>query len=287
MRDTLVIENGNVVVRTEEGAEITRPEPALSDMFRREMVPPLNGEALPDGVKFYEWRDPFFLVVHQLPPHVRMLQWIDDKNTRSDYGPGTAYKCVRVSLPYTVTYAVYYACGRGVTMTHDNELYFRNEPLRTRSDRLGFPCLLNISVIKTPSRVRSWICTQHLRQRPGANWSTQLANLIDHTWSAFNRSSERHEGASGWSAYHSVNKNLSSIERWEAATAKDEAFGLKVNWKSVPMTVGELIDAMLEECQQSRGARMVPTASNSSEVATGPMGIIQRFMNFAQQTKPA
>ena len=75
MADQLTIEKGKVVLTTEEGQRLERPEEKLMEMLRAEFLAPLNGVALPDGVKFYEWRPPLLLVVHQQPPHVRQFRW--------------------------------------------------------------------------------------------------------------------------------------------------------------------------------------------------------------------
>src|SRR5437660_9301307 len=98
MADQLSIENGKVVLITEEGQRVERPEAQLVEMLRREFVPPLNERALPDGVKFCEWRPPLLLLVHQQPPHVRQCRWIAD-DSPSEYGPGTKYRKVRLSIP--------------------------------------------------------------------------------------------------------------------------------------------------------------------------------------------
>ena len=83
MADQLTIEKGKVVLTTEEGQRLERPEEKLMDMLRAEFLAPLNGIALPDGVKFYEWRPPLLLVVHQQPPHVRQFRWIANNSPRS------------------------------------------------------------------------------------------------------------------------------------------------------------------------------------------------------------
>src|SRR5262249_29186924 len=71
--DQLTIHQGPVVLTTGEGRQIERPGADLVRMLRGEFVPPLCGTALPDGVKFVEWRPPLLLLVHQTPPHVRQL----------------------------------------------------------------------------------------------------------------------------------------------------------------------------------------------------------------------
>ncbi len=105
--DRLVIENGQATLTTDEGPEITMPEEEFVEMMRSEFEPPIHGDAIPDGVKFIEWKPPFLCVVHQLPSHVRPLRWIED-DSPVPFGPGTKFKTRRLSLPYAITFAVYY-----------------------------------------------------------------------------------------------------------------------------------------------------------------------------------
>ena len=78
MSDQISIQDGLAGLTTEEGRSIKRPEWELEDMIRQETLPPLNGIALPDGVKFMEWKDPYLILVHQMPPHLRQLRWITE-----------------------------------------------------------------------------------------------------------------------------------------------------------------------------------------------------------------
>ena len=276
MSDQIHVTGGKVIVTTEEGQRIERPESQLLEMLRREVLPPLNGSALPDGVKFVEWREPLLLVVHQLPPHVRRLRWIRD-DSPADYGPGTQYRAVRLSIPYAITFALYYKHGGGLALAGSNELYFRNEPLRSRGDRLGFPALLNISRIPVANRVKPWICTQHLACSPGSDWTEQLRALLEHTWNgAFNRSSERHEGQSCYGDAQGIHPDLHPIERWEQATTANEAFALGVPWKPAPLSVGELMECICAENQQGAAAWLGRLVRGKSSA-----GLISRFLNFA------
>src|SRR5690242_7271761 len=106
MADQLTIQGGKVVLVTEEGQQLERTESQLIDMLRGEFLPPLKDSALPDGVKFLDWRPPLLLVVHQMPPHVRQFRWIAD-NSPARFGPGTVYRKVRLSIPYAITFALY------------------------------------------------------------------------------------------------------------------------------------------------------------------------------------
>lgn len=274
MADQLTIENGKVVLTTEEGQRLQRPEARLLDMLRGEFVPPLNGTALPDGVKFCEWRPPLLLIVHQLPPHVRQFRWIAD-DSPAEFGPGTVYRNVRLSIPYAITFALYAQQGDQLFLAGNNELYFRNEPLRSRDDRLGYPALLNISRIATPKRERAWICTQYLQWPPEADWTGQLQALLEHTWNGgFNFSSEHHEGASWYGQSEGVHPDLHPVERWEKASAANDAFGLGVPWKPVPLTVGAIMDCLFEEHRQ------VVSATGKPSRRKKPPSLVSRFMNF-------
>lgn len=270
MPDQLTIHHGKVQLRTEEGQQLDRPEALLLDMLKGEFVPPWADVALPDGVKFYDWRPPFLVVVHQTPPHVRQLRWIA-ADSPVPFGDGVVYRKVRLSIPYAVTFAVYTLHADRLSLTHANELYFRNEPLYSRADRVGYPALLNLSRIKVGKREKSWICTQYLHHTPEMAWTEQLQMLLEHTWNGgFNLSSENHEGASWYGMSRGVHAELHPVEKWEAASAADDAFALTVPWKPVPQTVGEVVEAIFNEVH--------PAAKKKA--ATDLCG---RFLNYAQK----
>ena len=280
MPDKLIIENGIVKAMTDEGLTLASGEADLQAMLAADYTPPLGDVTLPDGVKIVEWQKPYLVVVHQTSPHVRRLRWIAEDSPR-EFGPGTKYRSVRLSLPYAITFAMYVQYRNALSLTGYNELYFRNEPLRSRRDLVCFPALLNISAIHTPTRTRAWICTEHLSRREGADWTGQLSELLDHTWNGgFNRSSEHHEGASWYGASENVHSQLHPVRKWEAATAADECFGLKVPWKTAPLCAQEIIESMIAECQQSSWSSMM----HRHPVPSGPASIVQRFVNFVQST---
>jgi hypothetical protein len=276
MPDHLTIENGRAIVTTEEGKRLEFGEAELLAMLRGEFLPPLNGAAFPDGVKFMEWRDPTLVVVHQMPPHCRRLRWIAP-DSPADYGPGTKYRTVRLSIPYAITFAVYHRHAAGLHLTNGNELYFRNQPLVSRKDTLGYPALLNISRIKTKTRERSWICTQHLRRSPQMDWTRQLEALLEHTWNgAFNRSSERHEGASWYGASAGIHPDLHPVEKWQQASERDETFALSVGWKPAQHTVAELVELLLGEQASSANKPFLQTSRSAR-----PASLANRFLQFA------
>ncbi len=271
--DRLTIESGKALLTTEEGQSIERPEADLIDMLREEILPPVNGEALPDGLKFLVWRNPYLAVVHQLPPHVRRLRWIAD-NSPQDFGPETTYRFVRLSLPYLFTFALFFRHGKELSLTQRNELYFGRAPLRSLQDHVAYPALLNISFIERPGRAMAWICTQHLApQARLGDWTAQLESLLNHTFNgAFNRSSERHEGASWYGLCKGIHPDLHPVQRWEKAS-EDKTFALKVPWKPAPLAVGEIVDHMMEEqCLDAAKENRRPRSR----------GLASRFLAFAQ-----
>lgn len=280
MSDKLLIEKGQLVLTTEEGSKIKMPEEKLSEMIRGEIEPPINGDAFPDGVKFIEWKSPFLCVVHQLPPHVRQARWIED-DSPVPFGPETKWKLRRLSFPYAVMFMVFYKSGGQLSLIGYNELYFRNEPLRSKQDKLGYPALLNVSKIDIENRSRAWICTQHLNCPPKSSWTSQVSALLDHTWNGtFNRSSEMHEGASWYSESADVHEDLHPIPKWEEASKQNDAFALSVPWKPVKLNVGQLIDAMLNECRANMTGSMFARRTRTKSASRS---IIARLLSFNQQ----
>jgi hypothetical protein len=256
--DQLILEGGKAVLMTEEGRRLERTEAQLLCMLRKEFVAPWQAQAMPDGVKFTDWRPPFLVVVHQTPPHVRQLRWIA-ADSPEPFGEGVVYRNVRLSLPYTITFALYQQHAHGLFLTQLNELYFRNEPLRALSDCVGYPALLNLSRIQTPLREKAWICTQYLTYEPDKDWTGQLQALLEHTFNGgFNLSSENHEGASWFGLSRGVHRDLHPVERWEKASAKNDAFALGVTWKPVPQSVGDIIECLFLEANPAPGKPDLP-----------------------------
>jgi hypothetical protein len=281
MSDQMLIKDGKIYLTTEEGQKLEQPETQLEEMFRSECLPPLNGAALPDGIKFYEWRPPYFLVVHQLPPHVRQFRWIAN-DSPARFGPETKYRKVRLSVPYSIVFALYFQQGDRLFISDQNELYFRNEPLRGKDDRLCYPALLNISRIPLGKRDQAWVCTQYLGHRSEGSWIDQLQFLLDHVWNGgFNLSSEDHEGASWYGCSKGIHPDLHPVEKWEKATAGNDAFALSVPWKPAPMNVEEVMENILEN--HLLGQRL---AFGATKAAAKPLGVVNRFLNFAVKPAP-
>ena len=191
--------------------------------------------------------------------------------------PGVAMK---VEHEYTRCGAWAYLAALDVHATvavNSNELYFSNQPLASKTDSLHYPALLNVSVIETPKRQRSWICTQHFKRPPELDWAQQLDALLHHIWNgSWNLSSESHEGASWYGRSKGVHPDLHPVQEWEKATEKDSRFGRSVPWKPVPLTAEELVECMFEESfSQLKGAVRSLEGPDKTDVS-----LTTRFMNF-------
>lgn len=277
MADTLLLHGGQLTLTTEEGATHEYSESELEELFRARLVPPLAGLAFPDGVKFVDWREPRLVVVHQSSPCVRRLRWIA-ADSPAAFGEGTVYRHVELSLPYAITFAAFDACGNRLQLSGANELYFSNQPLQAKTDRLCFPALLNVSKVQRGNRLATWICTQKLGLRPGRPWTEQLDSLVRHTFDgSFNLSSEHHEGASWFGESRSV-EGLHPVEEWCRRSREKPTFGLDVAWLPAPCSVGEVVEELLKAVRAPTPGVPVPSLE---------FHIIPRLLNFLQGRRKA
>ncbi len=272
----IVIFDGDEVVATlPEG---TRRTMKFRDLLRRmsPALPDTCGAILPDGIKCSLPFAGGVILVHQTPPQVYSFQWITNDSSK-DFGPGTEYRSVRLALPYVVVLAVFLVnSGRGAgvpVLSTRNECFFSNEPLEMKGleTPLAYPALLNCSKMQDDgSGPLSWICTQHLpdkefrgRRTLDASLRDGLTALLRHLLeSGFNRSSERHEGASGFgvSVEAEIDPRVATVEAWEQASRDDPLFVLEVPWLVTGMTLGE-IAARVGKPGRSRG-RSIDTAAD-------------------------
>ncbi len=282
MSDKIIIQDGKAVVITDEGRRITRPESEVVEMIAAEVRPPLDRKSFPDGIKFVRWRPPGLVLVHQRAPQVAHVRWIAE-DSPSPFGPGTKYRRLALSMPYAITFALFFYRHGRLFLSSANELYFRNEPLLSEDDRLGFPAILNISKVDVGKRSRAWICTQYLKVDGRKQSVTeQLESLINHcTFGAMNFSSEHHEGASWYTESSGIHPDLHPVEKWAAATKTDQTFALKVPWIKAKHSVGQLMDCLLDEQLNSS----MPSDGGEIGEGGGALPLASRFLNFAQGRK--
>lgn len=219
-------------------------------------VPDTCGVILPDGVKNALPVKGGVILVHQTPPQVWGFRWIAN-DSETEFGPGTKYRTVRLGLPYVIVLAMFGTAKRGeVALSHSNECYFSNSPIEAErlDTSLCYPALLNCSKVSLEEGgglPLSWICTQHMPKKDlrghktmDAAFQCGLGALLRHLFeSGFNRSSEHHEGASGFSASvdAKIDPRVASVEAWEKATSEDPLFALEVPWLPVGHTLREIM----------------------------------------------
>ncbi len=251
---TIVIEGDFATATLPEG---TQRKMKVSEVVSQlaPKVPDTCGTVLPDGTKCVIPIKGGVILVHQTPPQVYGFRWITD-DSEVAYGPGTRYRNVRLSLPYVIVLAVFGTQKRGVpVLSQNNECYFSNSPLEAQGldTPLSYPALLNCSKLEAVGEhglPLSLICTEHLSRKETRGHKTLDASLLEglggllrHLFeSGFNRSSENHEGASGFSASldAKIDPRIASVEAWEEATNDDPLFAIQVPWLPVGKTLREI-----------------------------------------------
>jgi hypothetical protein len=250
--EVVTVRGEEIVATLPEGSQ---KKMKLADVLQKmsPQVPDTCGAILPDGVKTAIPYAGGVILVHQTPPQVYSFRWIAD-GSAAEYGPGTSYRTVRLALPYVIVVAVYEGTRRLVPqLSQRSECFFSNEPLeKKRFDTpMSYPALLNCSKIPDDGvHALSWICTQHLppsefrgRKTLDAALSDGLGALLRHLLeSGFNRSSEVHEGESGFGATvkAAIDPRIANVESWEKASADNPLFALDVPWLPTGKTLGQV-----------------------------------------------
>lgn len=183
----------------------------------------------------------------EYPPGTRNVPWIT-RGSRSDFGAGTQYEHVTIAFPYVVFFITITSAGTLST----SSVYFRTTPL-TKADYSDELCdchFLNCSV--NAYGVYCWICSQKMQtsMEPGQSVLEYVAALLNYFWfSAFNRSSERHEGQSFFGKGSAGKRpipdaRIRTIEAWIAASREDPAFVLEVPWNPSGRTVQHVFEEL-------------------------------------------
>ncbi len=277
----------SVRVTTPEGELKVLPLGQVLDRLRPSLM--TTGDAvLADGVKAVLSNGKATIWVHQTPPGVHNLRWIAE-DSEAPYGPAAKYREVKVALPYVLVLVVFCRDPRGgLQLRHRNECFFRNEPLRTLDDQLLFPALLNCSKHADPNgRPLSWICTQHvnlasLQREPNENRRMRrgtealLHCLFD---TAFNYSSDHHEGSSWFTASRELDARISTVESWEEATADDPLFATRISWHPT----GHTVAGMAERIFKNLGGRPAgaETVTDVARVACNHGGTRPKAVDFS------
>lgn len=209
-----------------------------------------RGVVMPDGFRLAYPMGPFTIWVHEVPPRVYQFKWIANDSPKK-FGTGTTYRMVRIGLPYVIVLALY----EGSVLSDSNECFFRTRPLEDESEEVLFPGLLNCSKFVPPEgKPLSWICTQKLERskfmripEPAKRMRGGLRALLHCLFeTGFNYSSEHHEASSWFTESNKVDKRVSTVEKWEQATAKDPLFVLEVPWLKTGLSVKQVVERVFK-----------------------------------------
>jgi hypothetical protein len=199
-----------------------------------------DGSPLPDGVRFVHQRGTATVVVLELFPQVREVQWISNLSPQP-FGPRTQYEPVTLAFPYIVIFVLF----QSGCLTGFQQLFYRAEAISSENDALFFPNLLNVS---EGYGQKCWLCLANMTDVSQLPWNKKVHKVLEHVWEAgFNKSSEHFEKNSYWQKTTAarLDLRLNSVESWQAATKEDPLFMLKVKWKPAGLTVGQVVESML------------------------------------------
>jgi hypothetical protein len=206
---------------------------------------PESTEPIPEGVKFIRKRGGAVVLVIEEKPQLRTVRWLTDQSP-VPYGPGAQYRPARLAFPFVVLVVVL----NGGALTGLQQCFYRNAPLESFSDSLLYPNLYNVAAAYGQD---CWLCLVNLKKDlTRMKWENRVREIRKHLWGAgFNQSSEHHEGMSYWGQMK-VDPRVESLDRWEAESRKDPFFPLKVQWKPVGKTVGDVAERMLAALAPAR-----------------------------------
>ena len=151
---------------------------------------------------------------------------------------------VRLSLPYAITFATYSLRNRRLFLTGANELYFCNARCIFAQGQAVLPALEYFR-IGTPRR-RGRGSARSFSNMPegrlvGTTAGTARARLE-------RRLQPERRGARRQIVVHrprGVHPTCKRSSGWEEASRQNDAFALGVKWKPAPLSVGDLMEAML------------------------------------------
>jgi hypothetical protein len=227
-----------VTVRQGSGTLVTA---GLSDVVREltgsaQRVP--SSGILPRDVRLWYERGDATAVVIEVPPHARTVRWLAG-NSRAHYGPRARYEEYFLAFPYVELLVVF----RGGALTGLQQLYYRRAPLGVDEDLL-LPNLYNTA---NGYGQQCWVCLVSLDDVGPLPWTDKIHAVVDHVFTtAWNRSSEVHEGNSYWATMRNIDSRVATPEAWQEATRQNPRFALDVSWKSAGTTASAELTAMLD-----------------------------------------
>jgi hypothetical protein len=213
---------------------------------------------LPQGTKYYcKDGNSEIIVVEHKPKLVNMKVFIDHRKYSGD-DSGT----YRVSIPYTI-FVLYF--WKGQLTDHGFHIFYRNEPLSLLDDKLSFANLFNTYL---HMEYDGWVCLG------GNNINLDEVEIDQKTEKAIERfwnSEFNSDGAGnrmGFTFSRSADARIETLFAWQAASALDPSFILRVPWKET----GNSLRGIIEQITKREGKRLEyfkqkKTFEHSSQIA--------------------
>lgn len=181
---------------------------------------------LPEGVFYYGCRGSVETVVLEQQPGIRTVRWSQATSDETRRRGGT--KTYALAFPYIVL-----ICRMARKVITDVHVFYRTAPLNSLEDELLCTNLSNV------------FDTRHRICLGGVPFSgslkDQVERALDRLWnSGFNADL----GGGEFVKSKKLDKRISSLRAWEAASKKDEFFMLKVDWETAYKTLKGAIQAL-------------------------------------------
>lgn len=222
---------------------------------------------LPRDVRMWVERGDVTGVVVEVPPHARTVRWLAE-GSEEDFGRGARYTKYFLAFPYVELLLVFRRGG----LTGFQQLYYRRAPLG-REEGLLLPNTYNVA---NAYQQRCWVCLLNLRDVSPLSWPDKISAIVDHVFtSAWNRSSEHHEGHS-YANMHDIDPRVSSPQAWDAASRQNPRFALEVEWKPAGTTATAELTAMMDHV----------VAPLTVSTATDLAGIVTRAQAPQRRVRP-
>jgi hypothetical protein len=196
---------------------------------------------LPPGTRIVKADGPATVCCIEQPPQVRLVRW-----SAARMGKGGDYRTHRLAFPYVISVLLFFQGG-----FEEMRVYYRTAPIQGTGDSLFISNLWNVQA--DPGKPSA--CRACLRGRPlglaESPLAEQVALVLDFFWSTgFNTDI----AGNCFERARVLDPRVSSLEAWEAASEANPLFPLDVRWEQLDLTVGEVIDHLVESGPQPRVA---------------------------------
>ena len=206
---------------------------------------------LPDRTRYYLKRDARQLIIVEDQPQVRTIRWGD--------------KQFQLAFPY-VFYFIYFE--NGTMPPYTSRIFWSNMPMASKETELFIPNVTHVVGVGgevrdgeaapgvPPGRPICTMCNRVARGVQGIapdDFAAMAAAAIDNFWESsftppagWGAAGEPGEWAAGSTRHGKLVEHFKTPAAWQKASQKDPLFVLEVPWLSSKLTVGKVMNEMLD-----------------------------------------